>query len=525
MTSHPAVPFYDYVIVGSGIAGLYTALLARESGKVLLLTKGSIAECNTQFAQGGIAAPIGQGDSPELHIRDTLAAGAGLSDPETVRLLAEEASDRIADLIRYGVTFDTIHGEIALAREGAHSVPRVLHAGGDSTGAQIEMSLSSQARHDGILIHEHSLLARIEAQANGIQGVTVFNARAERLEQFACRFLVMATGGAGRLFKLSTNPPVALGDGVALAYLAGAEIMDMEFFQFHPTALRMPGVEAFLISEAVRGEGGILRNEKGERFMQHYSPHGELAPRDVVARAIVAEMKKTRADHVYLDIRHLPKRGIPARFPQIYKFCRTHGLDITEQMIPVAPAAHYMMGGIKTNGCGETNVKGLFAVGEVACTGVHGANRLASNSLLETVIFGKRAVERTQQLKGDCPAGKTARVEEIQRLPSRKTGEAVRASRENPAPTLEMLQQLMWNDVGIERDAKGLTHACEQLAAWERVLPEPGDRPGYELKHAVLTARIMAEAALLRTESRGAHYRSDYPEPSDAWLKHLVYVR
>ncbi|MBM4404562.1 MAG: L-aspartate oxidase [Chloroflexi bacterium] len=519
MTSYPAVPFFDYVIVGSGIAGLYTGLLARESGRVLLLTKGSIAECNTQFAQGGIAAPIGQGDSPELHIRDTLAAGAGLSDPETVRLLAEEASDRIADLIRYGVTFDTIHGEIALAKEGAHSLPRVLHAGGDSTGAQIEMSLSAQARHDDILIHEHSLLAEIEVADGCVQSVTVFNAHKGRLERFACRFLVMATGGAGRLFKFTTNPPVALGDGVALAYQAGAEIMDMEFFQFHPTALRIPGVEAFLISEAVRGEGGILRNQQGERFMQRYSPHGELAPRDVVARAIVAEMKKTNADHVYLDIRHLPKRGIPARFPQIYKFCRSHGLDITEQLIPVAPAAHYMMGGIKTNGCGETNIKGLFAVGEVACTGVHGANRLASNSLLETVIFGKRAVERTQQLKGDCPAARSSRVEETRRLPERAV------ARDAAAPTLEYLQQLMWDDVGIERDAPGLTRAAERLAAWEAALPEAKDRPSYELKHAVLTSRIMAEAALARTESRGAHYRSDYPQPSDAWLKHIVYVR
>jgi len=506
---------YDYIIVGSGIAGLYDALLAQELGSVLILTKGSIDECNTKHAQGGIAVAISSLDSPELHFRDTMAAGAGLCDPEAVHILTEEGADRIADLVKFGVPFDTVEGEIALTMEAAHSIPRILHAGGDATGEHIEVTLSNAARSSrSITILEHCLATDMLVRDGGVYGVAALDLRSGSVEEFGCRFLIVATGGMGRLFKISTNPDIATGDGIALAYEAGAEIADMEFFQFHPTALRLPGVPLFLISEAVRGEGGVLRNASGERFMLNYTPEGDLAPRDIVARSIVAEMKKTGTDRVYLDVTPLPARIVSARFPQIYRFCQAHGLDITSSMIPVVPAAHYMMGGIRTNYWGETNIAGLFASGEVACTGVHGANRLASNSLLEVLVFGKRIVERS---KGEAD---TARIAErgAFALKERDTG-----TRSFPSLSLTALQSLLWDNVGIMRSGERLEEAATALAAWEKDLKTPTDRPSYELANMVLVGRLMAEAALMREESRGAHFRSDFPASSDAWLRHIVF--
>ena len=507
---------YDYIIVGSGIAGLYDALLLKDVGTVLILTKGSIDECNTKHAQGGIAAAISSTDSPGLHYKDTIAAGAGLCDREAVRILTEEAADRIADLVKFGVPFDTIDGEIALTREAAHSVPRILHAGGDATGERIEVTLSNAARlSKRITIFEYFLVTEILVKNGSVQGVTALDLHSGTVEKFSCRFMILATGGVGRLFKITTNPDIATGDGVALAYWAGAEIVDMEFFQFHPTALRLPGVPLFLVSEAVRGEGGILRNSNGERFMLKYSPKSDLAPRDVVARGIVAEMKATGADRVYLDVTHLPARLLSARFPHIYQYCLEHGLDITTNLIPVVPAAHYMMGGVRTNYWGETSIAGLFASGEVACTGVHGANRLASNSLLEVLVFGKRIVERTK--KGEVSTAAAAR-EDVYTIKERDTLPPT-----YPHLSLTALQSLLWDKVGIVRSREGLTEAVHILAAWEKVLKPPTDRPSYELANMVLVGRLMAEGALLREESRGAHYRSDFPYPSDAWLKHIIF--
>jgi L-aspartate oxidase len=390
---------YDYIIVGSGIAGLYTALLAKEAGSVLIITKGSIEDCNTRHAQGGIAAPISKNDSPELHFKDTMAAGNDLCDPEAVRILSTEAADRIADLIKFGVPFDTVNGEITLTREAAHSVPRILHAGGDATGEHIEVTLSRQVRMSSIKVLEYFLATNIILDGDQVKGIRAFDCRTGLIEDYECRFVILATGGAGRLYKYTTNSDVATGDGIALAYQTGAEVTDMEFFQFHPTAIRLPGVPPFLISEAVRGEGGLLRDVDGHRFMPDYTPDADLAPRDVVARSIVYQMTKTGSDRVFLDVTHLPSQQVTTRFPHIYRFCMDHGLDITKGPIPVAPAAHYFMGGVKVNVWGETNIKGLFAAGETACTGVHGANRLASNSLLEVVVFSKRIVERTKQEK------------------------------------------------------------------------------------------------------------------------------
>jgi L-aspartate oxidase len=518
--------YYDYIIVGSGIAGLYIALLAIERGSVLILTKGSIDDCNTKYAQGGIAAAMGKEDSPELHFRDTMAAGDGLCDAEAVRILTEEAADCIADLIKFGVPFDTLNGEITLTREAAHSVPRIMHAGGDATGEHIEVTLSRQVRSSPIRVLENCLVSKIlvqgskaspsRARARRVIGVKSLDCRTGSVEEYSCKFLILATGGAGRLFKYTTNSDVVTGDGIALAFQAGAEISDMEFFQFHPTVLRLPGVAPFLISEAVRGEGGILRNVEGHRFMPDYAAEAELATRDIVARSIVYEMKKTHSDRVFLDVTHLPSRLITTRFPHIYRFCQDHGLDITKGLIPVDPAAHYLMGGVKVNSWGEANIPGLFAAGETACTGVHGANRLASNSLLESVVFGKRIMQRTEAAASSEGRQQSA-VSRPYSLPERKALPKVQPL------NLPNLQSLMWDKVGIIRSGQSLKEAASVLATWESLLPQPSDRPTYELNNLVLCARLMTEAALLREESRGAHFRTDFPRTSPEWQRHIVF--
>ena len=505
---------FDYIVIGSGIAGLYAALTARLHGTVCVLTKGSIDECNTKYAQGGIAAAVGADDDPELHYQDTLAAGAGLVDAEAARILVDSAADRISDLVALGVPFDSSDGEVSLGREAAHSRNRILHAGGDSTGAHIEISLSGVARMSRITVKEYLQAAEIAVEAGRATAVIALDARTGSLERFDAGAIILATGGVGQLFRVSTNPDIATGDGIALAYRAGAEVQDMEFIQFHPTALRLPGVPIFLISEAVRGEGGVLRNAAGDRFMLDVHEKAELAPRDVVARAIVSEMQRTGTDRVYLDITHLPAERVTARFPQIYRYCLDHGVDMTKEPVPVSPAAHYMMGGVRTNTWGETTLPGLFACGECACTGVHGANRLASNSLLETVVFAKRIVQRTLSGEGAAavPVGDAIDLPVI-----RTDGGAM--------PDRASLQALMWDKVGIVRDGDGLSDASARLAAFEAALPRASDRASHELANMALCGRLMAHAALLREESRGAHYRTDFPAPREEWRRHLTFRR
>ncbi|MBI2723825.1 MAG: L-aspartate oxidase [Chloroflexi bacterium] len=502
---------FDYIVIGSGIAGLYAALLARNHGSVCVLTKGGIDECNTKYAQGGIAAAVGADDDPELHVRDTIDAGAGLVDEAAARILVDAAADRIHDLVNFGVPFDSADGEVALGREAAHSRNRILHAGGDSTGAHIEISLSGLARMSRITIKEHVQAEQLIVDAGNATGVVALDARTGTTVRFGAGAIILATGGCGQLFRVSTNPDVATGDGVALAYRAGAEIADMEFIQFHPTALRLPGVPIFLISEAVRGEGGVLRNADGERFMPRYHDLAELAPRDIVARAIVSEMQRTATDRVYLDITALPAARITARFPQIYRYCLDHGVDMTLEPIPVSPAAHYTMGGVRTNTWGETTVPNLYACGECACTGVHGANRLASNSLLETVVFAKRIVQRII----DAPGGAAEPAASTRALRSTRAGSTL--------PDRASLQALMWDSVGIVREGDGLRAATARLGGWEASMPAATDRASHELANMVLAGRLVAEAALEREESRGAHFRTDFPVPREEWRRHIVF--
>ncbi len=461
----PSGTRFDVIVVGSGIAGLYTALQAHERGaSVLVVTKGSIDEANTRYAQGGIAAAVGPEDSPEAHFDDTIEAGAGLVDELAARVLVTEAADRIADLVRYGVRFDATDGAVSLGREAAHSAARILHARGDATGLEIELSLAGLAQREGVTVIEHTLGDNLIVEGGRIAGLDTFDWRRSRSARYEAPAVVLATGGAGQLYRFTTNPDVATGDGVALAYRAGAEVMDLEFTQFHPTALRLPGVPVFLISEAVRGEGALLFNAAGERFMPHYHRLAELAPRDVVARAARREMAATEADHVLLDITDRSASWLAARFPQIYRTCLDAGLDMSRDRIPVSPAAHYTMGGVRTNTWGETTIAGLYAVGEVACTGVHGANRLASNSLLETVVFAKRVVERLQDQPSSLVPTLDARP-----LPPSKNGLA--------PPTSEELRALMWSHVGIERDGASLAEAVDRLARWDAVLPAPRTAP------------------------------------------------
>ena len=502
---------YSLIVVGSGISGLFIALEARKLGPVLVLTKGSIDDCNTRWAQGGIAAAVGPLDSPAQHLADTIAAGDGLVDDEAARVLCTEAPARIRDLIEYGVAFDSLGGEVALGREAAHSHSRILHAGGDRTGAEIETALSAAVSDPAITVLDFTLATRLIVENGRVAGVEAVALQTGAIETYEADNVVLATGGAGQLFSHTTNPDVATGDGIVLAFDAGAEVADVEFYQFHPTALRLDGAPPFLISEAVRGEGAILRNQANEAFMARYHPLRELAPRDVVARAIVSEMQRENTDAVWLDCTGLKSVDLGARFPGISSFCEGVGIDMRTQPIPVAPAAHYLMGGVRTDICGRTTLPGLFACGEVACTGVHGANRLASNSLMETVVFGKRIVEHIAGGEGGSAESRSDR----QRIDFTVGAPASHAE----------LQQMMWNSAGIVRNSAGMRAGMETIGRWEPA-QGPISRSAFERSQMARLSALMLHAALARTESRGGHFRNDFPARDDEhWRRQQVWVR
>jgi len=511
----------EVIVIGSGIAGLFTAIKASETRKVLMITKKSVLDSNTRHAQGGIAAVISDDDSPEYHFADTLMAGAGLCSREAVDVLVHEGPSGVQDLIRLGTEFDVENGELALTKEGAHSHRRILHANGDATGAEIVRSLSEQVRsHPNIeLWDDHFVIDLVTTSTN--EGVTCIGAIVQKAsgERVVVRgdATILCTGGAGQLYRYTTNPDVATGDGIAIAYRAGAIIQDVEFIQFHPTSLCYPGAPRFLISEAVRGEGALLRNIRGERFMERYHPLLELAPRDIVARAIVDEMEATKSTYVYIDFTHESQEWVKNRFPTIYETCMRYGLDLSADWIPVAPAAHYMMGGVKTDLHGETAVNRLFACGEVSSTGVHGANRLASNSLSEAIVFGRRIIERIAALSPLTVALAGAKGNE--RAPRTET--PIQAVVERKLK----LQKVMLRQVGLKRTAaalqKGLDELSRQMAIFDHVLTK---REEYEFANLLTCAWLTTNAALLRQESRGGHYREDYPERDDAqWLKHILF--
>ncbi len=440
-----------------------------------------------------------------MHEQDTLNAGAGLCDREAVHTLVEEGPAGIEKLIEWGAEFDREGAKLLFAREGAHSRSRVLHAHGDSTGKEIARTLYQKAASiPRIRFQSFSAITDLLVADGTVTGALACDKDAKRQVRIHARAVLLATGGLGCVFKETTNPDVATGDGVATAYRAGAVISDIEFVQFHPTALFVPGAPRFLLSEALRGEGAYLRNAVGERFMSKYHPMGELAPRDVVSRAIVSEMSRTGASHVFLDLTHLDPEFVRNRFPRVYGTCLQHGVDITAVPAPVHPAAHYSMGGVRTDLYGKTNLDGLYAAGEVACTGVHGANRLASNSLLEGVVFGARAGAAMR----DSPSRRAS------------AGTAISPEVLFPRMTEAEVRQLAWDRCGIIRSGDGLSSACETLASVERQPILNADRENYELRNIHSVAHLIARCALAREESRGGHYRSDFPETSEKFQKH-----
>ncbi len=485
------------------MAGLRAAIELAEAGTVLVVAKDSLRESSSEYAQGGIAVALSDDDEVELHEQDTLYAGDGLCDRVAVRTLVEEGPAAIQELIEWGAAFDREGNKLAFTREAAHSRNRILHAHGDSTGREVARTLYQKACSlPNVTFRSYAATTELLV-ADGVTGAMIWDAKAQREFPIQARAVLLATGGLGRVFLNTTNPEVATGDGVAMAYRAGAEIGDIEFVQFHPTALAVEGAPRFLLSEALRGEGALLRNTHGERFMERYHPLQELAPRDVVARAISSEMTRTGAPHVFLDLTHRGESFIRARFPRIYETCLRYGVNIGTDAAPVAPAAHYAMGGVRTDLDGRTNVARLFAAGEAACTGVHGANRLASNSLLEGVVFGIRAGRAMREADSGtdpCPQG----------IP--QTAQKTRLETDRSLP--EDIQRIAWEKCGIVRSAEGLREAEALLEVLAPQSPE-----GRNMRQVAL---LIARCALARKESRGAQFRTDYPEKSEAFARHSV---
>jgi L-aspartate oxidase len=509
--------FTDTLVIGSGVAGLRAALAAGRHGDVLVVTKSTIRESNTEYAQGGIAAVLSDADSTEQHVRDTLEAGAELCDEEVVRSVVEEGPARIREVLDWGGNFDRRDGEVLLTREGGHSRARVAHAGGDATGRELMNVFVRKVRDSGAHIWEHSFLVDFITREGVCLGALVQAQGGERRIVWAGS-TVLCSGGVCRIYRESTNPPVATGDGVAAAYRAGAILRDLEFVQFHPTVLYIAGAARKLISEAVRGEGAVLLNTSGERFLPDYHPDAELAPRDVVSRAIVSEMKKSKETHVLLDLRELGGERIRSRFPGLAETCASFGLDPAAKPIPVRPTAHYFVGGIVVDGVGRTNVDRLYGCGEVTASGLHGANRLGSNSLLEGLVYGARAGEGAGRRAAG--AGGRTRVGLVEKGPPPAKEHLDLMDMRNS------LRALVNRSVGILRTRDGLTRAARSLDTWcGYVLPRRLDGPaGWELQNMMTISRLLVVAALERRETRGAHARVDFPDRDDEhWRGHLMF--
>lgn len=512
-------PPIDFLVIGAGVAGLSAAIRLANAGSVLVVTKEELAESNTAYAQGGIAVAMGGEEDVALHLEDTIAAGDGLVDAEAARILVEQGPQRVQELLEWGTSFDRENGKLMLTREGAHSRSRILHANGDATGREIAVSLLRYVRvlrnvrllewTTGIdfLVESHDGKSRVAGATllDGEGGILTVHARAT----------LIASGGAGQVYSDTTNPAVATGDGIAMAWRAGAAVSDMEFYQFHPTAFSMPNAPRFLMSEALRGEGAYLINTAGERFMERYHPLLELAPRDVVARAITREGMD---GPVYLDMRHVTK-DLTARFPGISRFLAKYRLDLNRDLIPVRPAAHYLMGGILTDVHGRTMLPGLYAAGEAACTGVHGANRLASNSLLEGLVFGALAAE--------CMISDSTRMQltiQPSAKPELSAFEGGRASDAQIERWVQDLRDNMWKYAGLLRDEQGMNSMQRALDALSQTMPGGLSRRAIEARNLHAIAGMIVKSALGRRESRGAHYRHDFPQ-HDAVARHSILER
>ncbi|TNF56960.1 L-aspartate oxidase [bacterium] len=506
----------DFLIIGGGVAGLRAAIELAPVGTVTVLTKDEPTESSTGYAQGGIAVALSDEDRVGIHYEDTINAGDGLCKEEAVKILVEEGPAVIQELISWGAEFDREGSRLAFTREAAHSRRRILHSHGDSTGRELERVLINKVRtFTSVSRYDFAFTLDLIIENNRCIGASVLR-KGERIHILA-KTVVLATGGAGRLFIRTTNPLITTGDGMAVSYRAGAVLEDMEFVQFHPTSFYSPTAPQFLLSEALRGEGALLRNIHGEQFMSRYHKMAELAPRDAVARAIISEMVDTKSNHVYLDVTHLNAEFLQKRFPLIYSTCLKYGVDITKEQIPVSPAAHYIMGGVKTNLKGETSVRGLFAAGEVACTGVHGANRLASNSLLEGLVYGTRAG------KGAIEYAKGAEVPESFSQDEFNNVEGKSADTEKVE---HELRQLMWDKVGIIRCRESLEDAKAQLRELSVLLNADFlNKRELELKNMLTVARLITDAAILREGSIGAHYRSDCRERGNNWSRHTMCQR
>jgi L-aspartate oxidase len=510
--------FTDVLILGGGVAGLRAALAVDSRVSALIITKDGIQQSNSYYAQGGVAAVFDAEDRLENHVEDTLSAGGGLCQREVVERVVREAPRRIQELIDWGVQFDHHRERLALGREGGHSHDRIVHALGDATGKEITRGLIGRVvERPQLDVWEHTFIIDLLTSEGVCCGALVWNARHGKTMVWA-KQTILASGGAGQIYRETTNPEVATGDGLAIAYRAGAELRDLEFVQFHPTVLYIAGGSRHLISEATRGEGAWLVDRYGRRFMADYDPRGELAPRDVVSLAIVSEMEKTKHPNVYLDMTHIDPARVRSRFPGIAQTCAEFGLDVTRDRIPVRPGAHYMMGGVTVDLEGRTTLPGLWAAGEVTATGLHGANRLASNSLLEALVYGAYA--------GEGAAQAAAQLHDTYRAPPVENSEIdAHAEPLNLTDIRNSLKSLMWRDVGVRRDAATLADAAGSLDQWRRYVltRQFADPTGWELQNMLLAAHLMTDAARQREETRGTHVRTDFPQTDDAhWKRHLT---